>query len=526
MTALTSLPSLPLEQILSYLSSSDRKHLRLASKAAATAVQLQIRRVFLSANPLNIEVFRHIADHDFYRHKVREIVWDVALLEDVTSKKRNNHKRFVDLSAGEFTLSPDYRGDPFSGWDAAPGDDEIPLVFRRGCAEEMKLARRRAPPEKIERQKIRREAEARQEISLAECWEYYCVLHKQQTEVLRSNLDMRALEYGLERFESLQRLTITPVAHGFLFMPLYTTPMIRAFPFAFRYKIPRAWPMTRGIKEAPLWESAVADGTFRGFREALALLATGKAQSVTELVIDTQLLHTGVSCHLFDKPNSDYDNLVQILRRPSFRRLDLSLTAGQDTDWTTFENGRLRDALACATNLEHLHLHTDISYCPARPVLDLDTIGAMEYYVALSNLLPIESWPRLRHLAVSNFSTTHGDLLKLLRSLPDTIRSVELWSIRSTPVHGVRYDELMQNLRLLWRDRPQEKRITLSIIHQVGFVPSGIRTLIRDEISEFLYGDGENPFVYAADVSMDKEVADGVGKTIDAFLPAPWNITP
>lgn len=39
-----------------------------------------IQRVFLSANPLNIEVFRGITGHNKFHHRVTEIIWDEARL--------------------------------------------------------------------------------------------------------------------------------------------------------------------------------------------------------------------------------------------------------------------------------------------------------------------------------------------------------------------------------------------------------------------------------------------------------------
>lgn len=37
---------------------------------------LQLDRVFISANPQHVEVFRTITDHEVYRYQVAEIVWD------------------------------------------------------------------------------------------------------------------------------------------------------------------------------------------------------------------------------------------------------------------------------------------------------------------------------------------------------------------------------------------------------------------------------------------------------------------
>lgn len=79
----TSLPSLPPElwgYITSYLSNNDIKSLRLTCSQFNNAVFFRLDRVFLSANPLNVEVFRNIASHEKLRHQVTEIIWDEACL--------------------------------------------------------------------------------------------------------------------------------------------------------------------------------------------------------------------------------------------------------------------------------------------------------------------------------------------------------------------------------------------------------------------------------------------------------------
>ncbi|KAJ6067741.1 hypothetical protein N7446_004778 [Penicillium canescens] len=81
---LTPLPlALPFEPsgcIASYLSKPDIKNLRLSCVQFKNASILRIDRVFLPANPLNVEVFRCIAGHDKFRHSVAEIIWDEARL--------------------------------------------------------------------------------------------------------------------------------------------------------------------------------------------------------------------------------------------------------------------------------------------------------------------------------------------------------------------------------------------------------------------------------------------------------------
>ncbi|KAF3384927.1 hypothetical protein F1880_002574 [Penicillium rolfsii] len=64
--------------ILSFQTNRDRKRLRLTCKVLSDVTPLRLSRVFLSANPLDIEGFHAIADHPQFRHQIKEIIWDDA----------------------------------------------------------------------------------------------------------------------------------------------------------------------------------------------------------------------------------------------------------------------------------------------------------------------------------------------------------------------------------------------------------------------------------------------------------------
>lgn len=87
-------------------------------------------------------------------------------------------------------------------------------------------------------------------MSLRDCWELYQNCIEQQDEVISSGRDENAFIYGLDRFLALKRVTVTPVVYGWLFSPLYGTPMIRSLPYGFNYPIPRGWP-TAAFSENP-----------------------------------------------------------------------------------------------------------------------------------------------------------------------------------------------------------------------------------------------------------------------------------
>ncbi|KAK7222467.1 hypothetical protein V2G26_010470 [Clonostachys chloroleuca] len=74
--------ALPTELFLlvqSHLDLTDIKHMRLSSRKLCASLELRIDRVFLSANPRNVEVFLAIAAHETLRRFVTEIVWDDAV---------------------------------------------------------------------------------------------------------------------------------------------------------------------------------------------------------------------------------------------------------------------------------------------------------------------------------------------------------------------------------------------------------------------------------------------------------------
>ncbi|KAF7883672.1 uncharacterized protein EAF02_005592 [Botrytis sinoallii] len=303
-------PELP-TAIVSYLPNPDLKSLRLTCKALGEKVPLHFERVFLSANPRNIEIARAIADNEKFRKGVKEIIWDDALLAH--------------------DISPPRAEDDPTTWFIRACKDNI-----RNSSDKLRNFKRFLP--------------------FSESWSYYETLLEQQEEVLRSGADFNALTYVLERFQSLRRITITPAAHGSLDRPLYETPMIKSFPKGFNYPIPCDWPSSGpfGLHALPPW---AAKKRWRGFCVITNILAGWNDHHILELIIDVRELETGMSCRVYDEPCEEYDNLVHLLQQPGFCRIYLALLAGgQDyvDDWFSFRSGHLKKIFEAAPDLEHL----------------------------------------------------------------------------------------------------------------------------------------------------------------------------
>lgn len=333
------------------------------------------------------------------------------------------------------------------------------------------------------------------ELSLEESWTYYQELLRQQDDVIAHGTDIEAFRYALQQFPALQTVTVTPAAHGWLFIPLYETPMIRAFPYGFNYPIPRGWPVTRlteiDEKLAP-WEDSKA--RWRGYCLVTSILAQDRQHHrVSELRIDSHFLHSGLSCRLFEQPSQEYLEFITCLQNPNLKKLHLSLYVEFHVDfpWTAFRRNLLRNALANASQLEHFSLETgldDTSYAPHEN-------DNHEWPPVLRTILPINCWTGLQHFRLWNFAVNPVDLISTLSQF-HALQSLELGFLflQSGTQH-----ELLVNMRdtLRWHERPMHPKIRYAVPILYGNV-QGRAIWIDEEVERFLYHGGENPFVNIA----------------------------
>ncbi|TQV92859.1 Cyclin-like F-box [Cordyceps javanica] len=477
--------------VTSYLANSDIKRLRGANRAIRDIVPLRLQRVFLSANPLNIQVFRAIADHDDFRKNVTEIVWDDARLVD------------ADYEVGQGLIRAGER----------PNED---------CPEWFKIGRRAALMWRFDVVEDGWNGNTIPEdvMSLDDCWQYYRELLLGQNEVLNSDSDVEALQYGLQRFPSLKCITLTPAAHGvYIGNPLYQTPMLRAFPDTFAYPIPRGWPGDEERTSSPplyRWNDndgfkmTYGDGCtleeykniWRGFRVVLRTLSQHNQHSVSEFVMAIHHRRTGMNCHIFDQPCQEYVDFASLLSRPGFRRLDLALYTGaqEEDEWPAFRTGLFRDALSAATDLEHFSLSSnmdiDVHGCPGG-LGDLEGMVAEEAFPI--SVLPVKRWPHLQHFGITGFLVLQSELVALLQAMSFLLRSVEV-SYRAFFEEDCGYTQLLVSLRdnLSWRERAPKQRPRLHIkLSREYFVNQGRYVSVDRAANKFIYdvlGEAPNPF--------------------------------
>ncbi|RGP62625.1 hypothetical protein FSPOR_9204 [Fusarium sporotrichioides] len=404
MGLLIQLPAELQNAIYDFLDVVSIKNLRTTCRALAKAVPLHFNRVFISPNSLNIQVFKAIANQETFRHQVTEIIWDDATLPagpDLEAERKEQGAKCGNDIQNEF---PRW----FRDWH----DDYCDWAFWGYCPED--------------------------HLRLKESWVYYKPLIDDQTRILSFNADIEAFNYGLRRFTSLRRVTITPSTHGRYESPLDKTPMIRAFPPGFDYPVPepghsydhrdQRWC---DIDVHP-WVDHRDDNSYkelygvkctaeeyrdqwRGFRLVMRALKEYDGHSISELVVGGNEIRFGLNYRIFDQWSLEYGDLVALLKSPGFRHPDLHLFTGllEEDDWLSFQNGLLHDALAQAKNLEYLSL---------RSVIEIFE-GTWEGFVEEERgekVLPLRSifcpdcWSRLQHFGITNVIVDLDDFISLL----------------------------------------------------------------------------------------------------------------
>lgn len=527
------LTRLPLELynlVLSNLSNRERKCLRLVCSSLRDKTPLRITRVFLSANERNVDVFRSIADHDMYRAQITDLIWDDAVLS--SHGDGAEHDQFAEFDEHD----PRYNPDTFYERHGLTDREAAPIWFVRGCHENLSAICGRQSEDFGPPRHRDRDQQAEEQLPFPVSYAYYQGLLSQQARVLATEADVEALVYGLARFPALRRITITPAAHGLLYEPLYETAMIRAFPRGFNYPLPRGWAMGRwGVStpvKPPPWDEA-HKAPWRGVSAVLRALAGDPGHRVSELLLDVHGLPTGLNGQLFEDPTcEEYRNLAALVRRPGFRRIELTFLVAweQWADRPPFRSGHVRRLFDGAAELEHVCLSTDLT-----PNQEFGLWGAVdvapEDELRLYDLFPVENFPKLRHFELAGFYLRQSTLLPLLAAMPPSLRSLDLRNLRFYGDGS--YRGLLCDMRekLGWDQRlvDERPRVTIAVGERDGpYIGTERVVCVKDEVGLFLYSDGPNPFGREPDMCPN-DIQWGMGVVRDEFDPSfgrPWGVWP
>lgn len=452
-----------------------------------------------------MEVFTAIAEHSVFRAQITEIIWDDALLY----VRRVPDADEYASSDEEYEDETDEDGE----WDkyGINWRGKVPGWFRKACRENVSDTWFYRGVDVDRPSLIARAEQLAEQMPMEEAWAYYQKLLEQQRDVLNSKAHINALEKHVGSFPALQRITITAATHGRLYNPLYETPMIRAFPWGFNHYIPRGWPVPNGIiPECDPWDEDGSD--WQGFRVVTRLLAEGRDSGrVTDLCVDAHELEMGLNSRVFERENRTLHDFEAVLKRPNFTHLQLDLMVDQDSEQVdVLSSGLLRRALAGGRGLEYLSFRTCMEICRRS--------DSEDFHIPLRTIFTPTSHPRLQHFGIAHLYVKQDDVLALLTSMPKTLRSVELSTIRCIDGKSS-YQTLLWAIRdqLGWEER--DPRPTLTISTELQNIMPGRAVWLDDELYDFLYQGGRNPFGDDETTKDANDIDYGFGWEEDSFEP-------
>lgn len=487
------------------------KSLRLTCHFYLQTAVLRFGRVFISANPLNVEVFKAVASHETFRNQITEIIWDDATLSEGPRVPQNEVEAYYTEDEDDYDYDEQDDGEDEDGisWVG-----QVPKWYLKACKNNV-FEFKSLKGEDVDRpDHLERAEQLASHMPMEESWAYYQTLLGQQRQVIASQAHVRALEDYICSFPALKRITITPAVHGRLFNPLFETPMIRAFPKGFNHPIPRGWPVTELAQlECPEWEDDGID--WQGFRAVTRALAQQKDEGrVTELRVDAGQLETGLNSHVFEQENETLHDFEAVLARPDFKHLHLDLMVDpHHRQADIFRAGLLKRSLSGAARGQGL------AYLSFGTSVQIHGNGrCSNFYSPLGTIFDSISISRLQHFGLSRFYVRQDDLLSLLAALPQTLQTVDLCLIEFADGAGS-YRTLLSQIRdtLGWGRRNPRPKLSISIdsLHSAQ-----VRSVwIREELDEYLYADGRNPFGDDASAPGPNQIREGFGRMKDAFEP-------
>ncbi|KAF5592357.1 hypothetical protein FPCIR_5678 [Fusarium pseudocircinatum] len=252
---------------------------------------------------------------------------------------------------------------------------------------------------------------------------------------------------------------------------------------------------------------------YHGFRIVTKVLAEEK-HNVTELMFDAHQLNTGINHFALNRGTEEYKNFCDILKRPGFQKLHLSLLVGfyLAEEYEIYDERYLHDALYEATDMRHLSFHTDSATNRHSWTIDIHK------YTSLFDVFPIDRWQQLTHFGLLNVLVAQTDLIAFLSKLPRTVQTVGFLTFMEGDGH---YISLMEDIRdkLDWKHRTLERRVKIvaKIFCYLSYY--GRYICVDKEVEEFVYNDGPQPFqLRQRDNSSDVDPGTGVLK--DLFNPA------
>ncbi len=516
------LPAELLAVICDYLSKLDIKRLRLTSKQIALNVNLRLERVYISPNRANLNCLQRILEHSRYRKCVREIVWDDAQLEEYVTLDSFRDALSVDerktMRDVERRLDEAMEDCPDDGPEY-PSLDEDDFFSDDGKLTDVAKGILLETNDRVSRDIIARNAAL---MSIEESYLLYQRLYQEEQDLIKLQVDIKALHRALADFPNLHRITLTSeVWRPWNLYPEYDTPFYRSLPPGFRK--PSVWPwLGPRIQSTPSQDAYrnkimserhidwLSDD-WRGYGIIVSALLNMRATKIDEFIIDAGNERTGLSHQLFSSANQELERTVRMFRNVPLKRFHLALNPhGSITTGTAYLSANfIERTLSVMRHLEHLDFN---------PNLQCRRQRFCAGFFEVRSVMPDDLVKRLRTFNLRNMPVFQDDLITLLTSMPViekiTLDNISLMERHFSETLTISWENLFWKLREAYSDptwhttRPRYTWIDPISDQQEN--DSHHCRFLDDEIDAYLYCGGDALFYHHTN-----RLTDGMGWIVD-----------
>ncbi|XP_014562733.1 hypothetical protein COCVIDRAFT_83641 [Bipolaris victoriae FI3] len=485
------LPAELLDLLCAHISKSDIKHLRLASKQLANSVYLRIDRVYVSPNRANIDYLYQILSHPRYKYRVHEIVWDDTRLEEYSTL--SSFRDAILFDEREFTRSIESRleeaiwiyGDDNPEYHALEHDD---LFESNGRLTEMAKEILLRYDDQFSREVLARNATM---MDIEDSYSLYQDLYREEQAIMDQEADINALEQALMGFTALRRVRYTTeIWRSCTFPHPYKTPFHRSLPVGFRKPqirhVCRDQIRTSEAHDSPMKttvHSSQLSANSGGYSSLVSAILDMPNPGIEEFVVETENESMIPHKEQFTLNRRDLDNTRSMFRKTALKYLKFPITSEEDTrpDSTPHNIYNPQSFLGELRHLEHLDLNLSCN-------VTASLVGRVSRFIPV----PENLRRQLKTLTLRHVLAEKDDLFGLITSMPN-LQHVALYFLYQGNERSS-WALLFQHLKTYYSTADHPIKPSFSISQPLDPETPNFQ-LVDQEVDDYLYGNGDNPFL-------------------------------
>ncbi|CAN9206958.1 unnamed protein product [Alternaria alternata] len=445
---ITDLPAELLEIVCEHISKLDIKRLRLVSKHFASSVYLRIDRIYVSPNRANLDYLHQILAHPTYPGRVREIVWDDALLKEYSTLE--GFRAAIIADERETTRAIERRleeameiyGDSDPDYRPLEMEDLLQDGRLTEAAKEILLRY----DDQFSRDVLARNATM---MSIEDSYALYQELYRQEQELVEQQIDAMALHQALNGF---------PNESEDMFAQWH----------------PSAANPPKNAKPLP--------AEHRNYGVVVSAILAMPDPHIEEFIVESEHQARSYYHCFLTETSQNYRLTKQMFQRTRLKRLKMIFTPPNDYLMSPEGLNNLKSLLVELQYLEYL----DLGFNDSRS-------GRSWRFFLRFNPIPEAMRSRLRCLTLRNVKLSEEDLRDMFTTSPN-LQNVTLHDCFQRMRPGCNWPWLFKQLRDYYHGEVNVSKPSFTVLAPLSRQYS---QLVNEEVDDFLYGDGtaERPFV-------------------------------